>query len=105
MERIALPPRNRDEPRRAGGGMTGFGPAVEALARHASRPLSWQPSFQPLVAVEGAGPSFATPVLAVDGSHAVLADNGAVWVVAHRASALAWPGPAPPVDPVVTAAT
>jgi hypothetical protein len=83
--------------------MAAFGPAVEALARHAARPLAWRPDFQPLPPAETPAPIH--PVVAVDGSHAVLADNGAVWVVAHRASALAWPGPAAPVDPVVTAAT
>lgn len=83
--------------------MTGFAPAVEALARHAARPLSWRPDFQPLVAMATVPDDRA--VVAVDGSHAVLADNGAVWVVAHRASALTWPGPSVPVDPIVTAAT
>jgi hypothetical protein len=38
------------------------------------------------------------PCLAVDGSSAVLVDNGAAWVVAVRAAAVAWPGPAVP-DP------
>ena len=33
---------------------------------------------------------------AVDGSHALLVDNGAVWVAAVRAAAVQWPGP--PVD-------
>ncbi|HUR61976.1 MAG TPA: hypothetical protein VM286_06395 [Candidatus Thermoplasmatota archaeon] len=32
------------------------------------------------------------PVHAVDGSHAVLVDNGAVWVVATRSAAIRWPG-------------
>jgi hypothetical protein len=32
------------------------------------------------------------PVAAVDGSHAVLVDNGAVWVAAVRAAATPWPG-------------
>jgi hypothetical protein len=37
-------------------------------------------------------PSDAGPVAAVDGSHAVLVDNGPVWVVATRAAAAVWPG-------------
>ena len=82
---------------------TGFGAAVEALARQAARPLVHLPAFQPLPAHP---PAAAAPAaVAVDGSHAVLVDNGATWVVAHRASALAWPGPAHPVKPTVTAAS
>ena len=48
-----------------------------------------------------------TPVVAVDGSHAVLVDNGAAWVVAHRVAAVAWPaasgapGPGSPRAPRV----
>lgn len=95
------PVRNTNQPPAPGGGVAGFGPAVQALVRHAARPLANLPEFQPLPApVHPPG-----PVVAVDGSHAVLVDNGAVWVVAHRASALAWPGPAHPVPPVVAAAT
>lgn len=46
------------------------------------------------------------PCVAVDGSHAVLVDNGAFWVVATRAAAVTWPGP-PPVEqePTVSATT
>lgn len=79
--------------------VAGFGPAVETLLRHAARPLAMTPRYQPLPA----HPPGA--VVAVDGSHAVLVDNGAVWVVAHRASALPWPGAAAPVQATVTAAT
>jgi len=51
-------------------------------------------------------PSEPGPVVAVDGSHAVLVDNGSTWVVAYRATAVAWPGPAPlPVEPEVVGAT
>lgn len=84
--------------------MAGFGPAVETLRRHAARPLAHLPAFHPLPA-HPPGPGGDGPVVAVDGSHAVLVDNGAVWIVAHRASALAWPGPAHPMRPVITAAT
>ncbi len=65
--------------------------AAQALLKHtASAPArSWE--FQPLKPP----PQHATPTptIAVDGSHAVLADNGAVWVVAVRAAAITWPGP------------
>ena len=48
-------------------------------------------------------------MFAVDGSHAVLVDNGAAWVVAHRAIALPWPSlagqPVLAPRPIVTAAT
>ncbi|MEK6975317.1 MAG: DNA double-strand break repair nuclease NurA [Candidatus Thermoplasmatota archaeon] len=81
--------------------MAAFGPAVDALTRHAGQTLTWRPAFHPLVEAPTADPG----VIAVDGSNAVLADNGAVWVVAHRATALAWPGPAAPIDAVITAAT
>jgi hypothetical protein len=33
------------------------------------------------------------PVAAVDGSRAILVDNGSVWVAATRATVVAWPGP------------
>ena len=40
--------------------------------------------------------------LAVDGSHAVLVDNGSLWVVATRVAAVAWPGPRRiPADPTL----
>ncbi|HEX2066921.1 MAG TPA: DNA double-strand break repair nuclease NurA, partial [Candidatus Thermoplasmatota archaeon] len=54
--------------------------------------------FLPLAA---SGPG---PVAAVDGSHAVLADSGAVWVVATRATAVVWPGPRREVQPEFHAA-
>lgn len=38
-------------------------------------------------------------VTAVDGSHAVLVDNGAVWVVATRAAAIRWPGAQREIEP------
>jgi hypothetical protein len=46
----------------------------------------------------------APACIAVDGSSAVLVDNGAAWVVAFRAVAVAWPGPAfPDPEPQVVA--
>jgi hypothetical protein len=54
--------------------------------------------FEPLAAREPG------PVAAVDGSHAVLVDNGSVWVVATRAAATVWPGPQPPIEPELHAA-
>lgn len=78
-----------------------YADAVAALQRHAGLRLAWTPQFHDLP--EPTGPSGTA--MAVDGSHAVLVDNGAVWVVAHHASALAWPGPAPVVRPTITAAS
>jgi hypothetical protein len=57
--------------------------------------------FVPLALPTEPGPS---PVVAVDGSHAVLADNGAVWVVATRCAATPWPGPSSPAEPELHAA-
>lgn len=79
--------------------MRALEPAAQALAAQGRRTLARLPPFAPL-------PPQAPPhIIAVDGSHAVLVDNGSVWVVAHRAAALAWPGPAFPPQPIVTAAT
>lgn len=76
-----------------------FGAAVDTLLRQASRPLTLKPTYHAL-------PEHPPgPCVAVDGSHTVLVDNGSVWVVAHRANALPWPGPAHPVEGTVTAAT
>lgn len=82
------------------GASTAYADAVAALGRQAQRTLAWTPAFQDLHEAGAAG-----PVTAVDGSHAVLVDNGSVWVVAHRAHALAWPGPAHPIAPIITAVT
>ncbi|MFO1535583.1 MAG: DNA double-strand break repair nuclease NurA [Thermoplasmatota archaeon] len=54
--------------------------------------------FHPLAAQEPG------PVAAVDGSHAVLVDNGSVWVVATRAAAVVWPGPTREAEPELHAA-
>ncbi|MEA3143111.1 MAG: hypothetical protein QOG31_435 [Thermoplasmata archaeon] len=54
--------------------------------------------FVPLAAAEPG------PVAAVDGSHAVLVDNGSVWVVATRAAAVTWPGPSLAAEPEIHAA-
>lgn len=90
--------------------MSTLASAARVLASQGARHLAALPVFQSL-------PTHSTPptqpepgpVFAIDGSHAVLVDNGAAWVVAHRAVALPWPSPAGrPVlapQPVVTAAT
>lgn len=39
-------------------------------------------------------------MIAVDGSHAVLADTGSAWVVATRCAAVRWPGPVLEPEPV-----
>ncbi len=44
-------------------------------------------------------------VAAVDGSHAVLADTGSVWIVATRAAAVQWPSPPQPETPITISAT
>jgi hypothetical protein len=68
--------------------MQGIADAADLLARRtASPPLPVE--FRPLAAADG-----APPCAAVDGSSAVLVDNGSAWVVAFRAIALPWPGPA-----------
>lgn len=83
--------------------MQGLDRAAELLASRARRPLH-PVEFRPIeaVATGPVHPPAEAPqpprCLAVDGSSAVLADNGAAWVVAFRAAAVAWPGPAVP-DP------
>lgn len=72
-----------------------FKQAAERLAATARSPLGFEPAFMALQERE------AGPVVAVDGSSAVLADNGAVWVIAHRATAVRWPGPRP-IEPAAT---
>ncbi|MEA3202871.1 MAG: NurA domain [Thermoplasmata archaeon] len=66
-----------------------------------SRPLAPAPAPGPFIPLGSAQPG---PVAAVDGSHAVLADTGAVWVVATRAAAIRWPGPQAEVQPELHAA-
>jgi hypothetical protein len=60
--------------------------AVALLARHAARPPA------PHAAPEPIAPCEPGAVAAVDGSSAVLVDNGTVWAVAVRAAAVHWPG-------------
>ncbi len=67
-----------------------FDDAVRLLAQRVARPLRFEPAFR-LLAPEPA----VRPVVAVDGSHAVLRDTGAVWVVAVTAEAMRWPSPSP----------
>lgn len=81
--------------------MRALEPAALALAEQGRRSLRELPAFHPLRSA-GAPPQ---AVVAVDGSHAVLADNGTVWVVAHRAIALPWPKFILAPQPIVTAAT
>lgn len=64
--------------------------AAKAIARHGATPPRRDWTFAPLK-----GAPNGLPTVAVDGSHAVLADNGAVWAVAIRAAAVTWPGPRP----------
>lgn len=92
------PPRTR---------VSNLASAARVLAAQGARHLAVVPAFQPLP-VSPTQPE-PEPLFAIDGSHAVLVDNGATWVVAHRAIALPWPSPAgQPVlatKPVVTATT
>ncbi len=75
--------------------------AAQRLAGHSIRPLPFTPKARIL-----APPSALPNCIAVDGSHAILVDNGAIWVVATRAVAIHWPGPREPEpEPIVTACT
>ncbi len=65
--------------------------AAATLVDACHAPLPFTPTFRALG-------ERRRDVVAVDGSHAVLVDNGIVWSVAVRAAALAWPGPR--IDPV-----
>ncbi|MEK6985115.1 MAG: DNA double-strand break repair nuclease NurA [Candidatus Thermoplasmatota archaeon] len=76
-----------------------FEGAARALAEAARRPLPFAPRYEPLAARPPG------PTLAVDGSSAVLVDNGAIWVVAHRALLIDWPGPRPIEVPATITAT
>ncbi|MGB1697233.1 MAG: DNA double-strand break repair nuclease NurA [Thermoplasmatota archaeon] len=66
--------------------MVDFADAARVLESQSNRSLRFQPHFEPLAAREPGR------VSAVDGSHAILVDNGAAWVVAVRADAVTWPG-------------
>lgn len=72
--------------------MQGLQAAADLLAQRAARP-SRPVEFRP-IAPAANGP--LPPCAAVDGSSAVLVDNGSAWVVAYRAAAVPWPGPTPP---------
>ncbi len=75
--------------------------AAFRISQQATRRLDFMPAFRHVKASQRP-PS----CVAVDGSHAVLADNGFLWVVAVRAEAVVWPGPKlPEVDPAIFAAT
>jgi hypothetical protein len=79
--------------------MEGLQAAADLLARRAARPLH-PVEFRPL-----APASAVPPCVAVDGSSALLVDNGAAWVVAYRAASVPWPGaqPAEPAPQVAAA--
>ena len=74
--------------------------AARVLEERSRRVLPFAPAWQPLASSGRERPAVA----AVDGSHAVLADNGAVWVVATRAAAVHWPGTHSEIPVAVTAA-
>jgi hypothetical protein len=87
--------------------MQGLEGAAALLATRARRPLH-PVEFRPIPSIPPVHPTAGArePLrcLAVDGSSAVLVDNGSAWVVAVRAAAVAWPGPAQPEpEPQVTA--
>ena len=78
--------------------MQGLSDAARLLAQRVGSP-SQPVEFRPL-----AGAPEPPRCVAVDGSSAVLVDNGTAWVVAFRAAALAWPGePQPEPHPQVVA--
>lgn len=72
----------------------GLADAVRRLRARGEARLPYAPRFLPL-APAGGGAAWA-----VDGSHAVLVDNGVSWVVATRAEAIRWPEPAATPAPV-----
>src|SRR5688500_3474198 len=89
--------------------MQGLQGAAELLASRAERPLH-PVEFRPIAPAPAvartatAGGKGPLRCIAVDGSSAVLVDNGSAWVVAVRAAAVVWPGPAEPEPaPQVTA--
>ncbi|MES2153629.1 MAG: hypothetical protein V4510_00650 [bacterium] len=62
--------------------------AARAIARVAATPPPPSRVFHPLIPGPG-----GLQAAAIDGSHAVLVDNGAIWAVAVRAACVTWPGP------------
>lgn len=66
--------------------MADFRQATELLKAQAGAQLSYDPIFTPLTG------QTAQSYAAVDGSHAILVDNGAAWIVAVRADFITWPG-------------
>lgn len=77
-----------------------FAEAAQTLQEAATQKLSFTPSFEAFAETKPG------PCTAIDGSHAVLLDNGSVWVIAYRAQAVTWPGPRPlPAEPIVVATT
>lgn len=79
--------------------MADFTEAASVLATQTNKPLSFEPDYQPIE------PSSPAKACAVDGSHAILVDNGAAWVVAVRADFVTWPGRPVETPPKVYAAT
>lgn len=69
--------------------------AAAALAKHASTTPAPSGARQWAFEALPNPASLPGPVAAVDGSHAVLSDNGAVWIGATRAAAVPWPRPTP----------
>lgn len=75
--------------------MQGLAAAADLLARRVAGPR--QPvEFRPIPPTADAGAATPPPCVAVDGSSAVLVDNGSAWVVAVRALAIQHPGPPQP---------
>lgn len=70
--------------------------AARIVQERSGRDLSFVPEWRALTRSQDERPAVA----AVDGSHAVLVDTGAVWVVATRATAVRWPGAIHPEVPV-----
>lgn len=70
---------------------------------HGDGPAPLPPATLPLPA-KSHPPTSRGATVAVDGSHAVLVDNGALWVVAIRVAAVTWPGPAS-LEPEATVVT
>jgi NurA domain len=74
-----------------------FEQAVRLLSERGSRSLPFKPAFEAL------SPAEPGVVVAVDGSHAVLVDSGAAWVVAVSAGAARWQARPPVVEPEIVA--
>ncbi|MCA1819211.1 MAG: hypothetical protein LC620_04035 [Halobacteriales archaeon] len=69
----------------------------EAAAELAGKHSAGKPVHPPCLPLQEPLPATA-PCVAVDGSHVVLLDTGALWVVATRVAAVPWPAP-PPLEP------